>query len=133
MLVNPRYGDVVADVARHLRERLAAAVAAGVPESDVLLDPGIGFGKTPEHNLALLRSLRTFTEIGRPLLLGTSRKGFIGRITGEAEPSRRLFGTAASVAWCVANGASIVRVHDVAEMSKVVAMTRAIMDGRVTG
>lgn len=127
MQVNPTYADVVREVAEHLRARLAAAVAAGVPESAVILDPGIGFGKTLEHNLALLRSLRAFTEIGRPLLLGTSRKGFIGRITDEPEPSRRLFGTAATVAWCVANGASIVRVHDVPEMSKVVAMTRAIV------
>ena len=129
MQLNPTYADVVAEVAGHLRARLAAAVAAGVPESDVILDPGIGFGKTAEHNLALLRSLRAFTGIGRPLLLGTSRKGFIGRITDEPEPSRRLFGTAATVAWCVANGASIVRVHDVPEMSKVVAMTHAIVSG----
>jgi dihydropteroate synthase len=122
------YGDVVGEVQRHLAARRDAAVTAGVERHRVLLDPGIGFAKGAEHNLTVLRRLRELTELGQPLLLGTSRKGFVGRITGEGEPSGRLFGTAATVAWCVANGAAIVRVHDVGPMAKVVRMTRAIAD-----
>jgi dihydropteroate synthase len=124
----PHYRDVVAETTRFLRERVAAAQAVGVELSRILLDPGIGFGKTMEHNLELLRRQREFLALGRPLVIGTSRKGFVGKITGEAEPSRRLFGTAASVALAVANGAAIVRVHDVGPMVQVVRMTRAIVE-----
>jgi dihydropteroate synthase len=124
----PQYGNVVAEVKQFLADRLAAAQAAGIDPHQVLLDPGIGFGKAMEHNLALLRELKSLTDLGRPLVLGTSRKGFIGRITGETDPADRLFGTAASVAWCVANGAAIVRVHDVGPMTKVVRMIRAIQN-----
>ena len=120
------YADVLADVRRHLMERLTAARAAGVDFDRVLLDPGIGFAKTADHNLELMRRLGELTSLGRPLVLGTSRKKFIGTITGEDQPSNRLFGTAATVGWCVANGASIVRVHDVSPMVKVVKMVRAI-------
>jgi dihydropteroate synthase len=127
MQAEPRYGDVVREVKQHLAERLEAAVAAGVDRGRVLLDPGIGFGKTVEHNLALLRELRALAEPGQPVVVGTSRKGFIGRLTGEA--GQRLMGTAASVAWCVANGAAMVRVHDVAAMAKVVRMVQAIQRG----
>ena len=124
----PSYSDVVAETIAFLRERVAAARAAGIELSRILLDPGIGFGKTQAHNLELLRRQREFLALGRPIVIGTSRKGFIGRITGEPEPSRRLFGTAASVASAVANGAAIVRVHDVGPMVQVVRMTRAIID-----
>ena len=124
----PHYRDVVAETIQFLRERVAAAQAVGVELSKILLDPGIGFGKTMEHNLELLRRQCEFLALGRPLVIGASRKGFIGRITGEAEPSRRLFGTAASVAVAVANGAAIVRVHDVGPMVQVVRMTRAIVE-----
>jgi dihydropteroate synthase len=123
----PRYGDVVAEVSAFLRERLDAAVAHGIGPEDVLLDPGIGFGKTMEHNLTLLRRQRELLALGRPLVVGTSRKGFIGRITHEPVPARRLFGTAATVAWSIAQGASIVRVHDVQAMVQVVKMTSAIV------
>ena len=122
----PAYGDVVAEVLAHLRERIAAAAGAGVPPHRILIDPGIGFGKDLGHNLALLRNLSRFASLNHPLLLGVSRKGFIGRITGEPEPSARLFGTAAAVAWCVANHANVVRVHDVEQMSKVVRLIEAI-------
>ena len=124
----PVYSDVVAETIAFLRERVAAAQAAGVELTKILLDPGIGFGKTQAHNLELLRRQREFLALGRPVVIGTSRKGFIGRITGEAEPARRLFGTAASVALAVANGAAIVRVHDVGPMVQVVRMTRAIIE-----
>ncbi len=128
MQVNPVYRNVVAEVREHLKERAAAASAAGVAAHRILLDPGIGFGKTPEHNLALLRHLSELASLGHPLVLGTSRKGFLGRITGETEPRERLFATAASVAWCVANQAAIVRVHDVEPMVKIVKVVRAIME-----
>lgn len=131
MQVNPQYGDVVREVKEHLASRLAAAQQAGVRPERVLLDPGIGFGKTADHNLTLLRELRQLTELGRPLLLGTSRKGFIGRITGESDAAERIMGTAATVAWCVANGAAIVRAHDVAAMAKVVRVMEAIRRGHL--
>jgi dihydropteroate synthase len=126
MQVNPTYADVVAEVVAHLQDRVAAAVGAGVPAHRILLDPGIGFGKALDHNLSLLRNLHRFAALNHPLLLGVSRKGFIGRISGETEPSQRLFGTAAAVAWCVANHADVVRVHDVERMSKVVKVIDAI-------
>jgi dihydropteroate synthase len=125
----PSYSDVVAETIAFLRERVAAAQAVGIELEKILLDPGIGFGKAQAHNLELLRRQREFLALGRPVVIGTNRKGFIGRITGEAEPSRRLFGTAASVALAVANGAAIVRVHDVGPMVQVVRMTRAIIAG----
>lgn len=124
----PAYDDVTADVKRSLEARVRAATDAGIEAGRVLIDPGIGFGKTMEHNLELLRHLRSFTSFGLPMILGTSRKKFIGTITGEDEPSQRLFGTAASVAWCVSQGASIVRVHDVKPMGQVVRMIRAIIE-----
>ena len=123
------YRDVVVEVKGHLASLRDAALAAGIERHRILLDPGIGFAKRMDHNLTLLRHLQSFTDLGQPLLLGTSRKSFIGRITDEPEPSHRIFGTAASVAWCAANGASIVRVHDVDSMAKVVRMTRAIQKG----
>ena len=128
MQVAPRYDDVVAEVREFLRERAAAATSAGIPLEHVLLDPGIGFGKNMAHNLDLLRRLAELAGLGRPLVVGTSRKKFIGTITNQPEPSRRLFGTAASVAWSVANGAAVVRVHDVAEMVQVVSVIEAIRD-----
>lgn len=124
---NPHYADVVEEVKAHLRSRLQAAVDAGVDPSRILLDPGIGFGKTQRHNLELIRHQDELTQLGQPLVIGTSRKGFIGRITDEPEPSKRLFGTAATVAWSVAHGAGIVRVHDVKAMKQVVRMTEAIL------
>lgn len=128
MQAAPQYRDVVAEVADFLRQRHAAAEEAGIPTERILLDPGIGFGKTVEHNLELLRRLPALKELGRPLVVGTSRKGFVGRITGEQQP--RLFGTAATVAWSVANGAAVVRVHDVQPMRLVVRMIEAIRSGR---
>lgn len=128
MQESPKYGDVVCEVSAFLRERLSAAERAGVPPSAIFLDPGIGFGKTASHNLELLNRLTEIVQIGRPTLVGTSRKRFIGQVTGVAEPDRRGYGTAATVAWAVSCGASAVRVHDVAEMAQVVRMTTAIMN-----
>jgi dihydropteroate synthase len=127
----PAYDDVTAEVSGFLNERVIAAGIHGIEVERILLDPGIGFGKTVEHNLTLLKRLMELTVLGRPLVVGTSRKSFIARITGESEASNRLFGTAASVAWSVANGAGVVRVHDVEPMAMVVKMIRAI-SGSVT-
>lgn len=131
MQANPQYQNVVEDVTRFLEQRMEAALAAGVHLERILLDPGIGFGKTLQHNLELLRELRRLRALGRPVVVGTSRKGFIGQLTGEREPSRRMMGTAASVAWSVINGAAVVRVHDVGEMVQVVRVVQAIQMGRV--
>jgi dihydropteroate synthase len=127
---DPRYEDVTREVGEFLRHRTSAATAARVDERRVLLDPGIGFGKNADHNLELLRRLADLSGLGRPLVVGTSRKGFIGKVTGVADPSQRLFGTAATVAWAVANGAGVVRVHDVGPMSQVARMVRAIQTGK---
>jgi dihydropteroate synthase len=128
MQQNPSYDDVVQDVTNFLRTRLAAATAAGIDSQRMLVDPGIGFGKTLEHNLALLRRQHELLTLSRPVVIGTSRKGFIGKITGEPDPQRRSYGTAASVAWSVAHGAAMVRVHDVGPMVQVVRMIRSIME-----
>jgi dihydropteroate synthase len=129
---SPRYpqDDVVAAVIQFLHERMNQATQSGIRTERILLDPGIGFGKTLEHNLRLLRETRRLAQaLGRPLVLGASRKRFIGAITDEPEPAKRLFGTAAAVAWSIANGAAVVRVHDVGPMRQVMRMTRAIQAG----
>lgn len=126
MQADPRYQDVTAEVKAFLVERDAAARSAGVKAHRILLDPGIGFGKTYEHNLTLLRRLSDFIDLGRPLLVGASRKGFIGQATGATEVTQRVHGTAATIAWSLANGAAMVRVHDVGPMVQVVRMMRAI-------
>jgi len=123
----PHYEEVTAEVAGFLNDRIVDAGIRGVDMDKILIDPGIGFGKTAEHNLELLRRLRELTVLGRPLVVGTSRKRFIGQITDDTEDSDRLMGTAATVAWSIANGASIVRVHDVRPIVQVVRMIQAIM------
>ena len=112
MQTDPRYDDVVSDVRAFLEERLAFAVGEGVPEDRVWLDPGIGFGKTIDHNLELLRRLDEIVAIGRPVVIGTSRKSFLGKITGRSERERAA-GTVAANVIAYERGASIFRVHDV--------------------
>jgi dihydropteroate synthase len=129
MQAKPSYSDVVAEVCAFLIDRARVAESFGVDPADVLLDPGIGFGKTAAHNLQLLKHLDRLVALGRPLVVGTSRKGFIGKVTGETDPVDRVFGTAATVAWAVANGTAVVRVHDVEPIVRVVRMIRAIMAG----
>ncbi len=128
MQEDPRYDDVVADVKAFLAERIEAAVAAGVEERRIWVDPGIGFGKTVEHNLELLRRLGELRELGRPVIVGTSRKSFIGKITGRGV-DERLGGTVASNVLAVANGADGVRVHDVAEVRDAVRTADAVLSG----
>jgi dihydropteroate synthase len=113
MQEDPYYDEVVSDVKAFLERRLAAAVEAGIAEELVWLDPGIGFGKTDAHNLELLRRLRELTELGRPLVVGTSRKGFLGRITGRT-PEARVSATVATDVLAYERGARVFRVHDVA-------------------
>lgn len=111
---NPRYDDVVFDVRNFLEERTAFAVSRGIAPEQIALDPGIGFGKTDEHNLALLNGIPVLAASGRPVLIGASRKGFIGRLTGKA-PDDRLTGSLAVAGFSILRGAHILRVHDVKE------------------
>lgn len=126
MQADPSYEDVVDDVKAFLAERLAVAVAAGVAEERIWLDPGIGFGKTLDHNLELLRRLGELRELGRPLVVGTSRKSFIGKIDGS-DVGDRLGGTIASSVLAAAEGADVLRVHDVAEAAQAIKMAAAIL------
>jgi dihydropteroate synthase len=128
MQVDPRYDDVVADVCAFLEERLAFAVAAGIPEERICLDPGIGFGKTVEHNLELLARLDELVALGRPVLVGASRKRFLGRLLGD--PDALTGPVAASVAVAVLayeRGASLFRVHDVREHVEALAAARSVV------
>jgi dihydropteroate synthase len=111
---DPRYDDVVSDVKAFLEERLAFAIAEGVPEERVQLDPGIGFGKTLEHNLELLNRLGELVAIGRPVVVGVSRKAFLGRLTGRDVAADRVHATVAANVLALERGASVFRVHDVA-------------------
>ncbi|MGB8225384.1 MAG: dihydropteroate synthase [Sedimentisphaerales bacterium] len=120
MQVEPKYGNVVSEVLKYLLDRAKAAQEAGIEKERIFIDPGIGFGKTLEHNLELLRNISIFVNSGYRVLLGTSRKNFIGILTGKKAPKERIFGTAATVAVAAAAGVSIVRVHDVAQMVDVV-------------
>ncbi|MBA7522812.1 Dihydropteroate synthase [subsurface metagenome] len=120
MQIEPEYDDVVGEVLEFLLGRAKLAGKLGVSKEMIFIDPGIGFGKTTEHNLSLLRNIDKFVASGYRVLVGTSRKRFIGKITGKEKAAERIFGTAATVALCAAAGVSIVRVHDVAEMIDVV-------------
>ena len=120
------YGDLLGDIIAGLRRSVQVALAAGVPPGNLIVDPGIGFGKTADQNIEVLRNLRRFKELGYPLLVGTSRKSTIGRLLA-LPPEQRLEGTAATVALAIAGGADIVRVHDVREMARVCRVSDAIV------
>jgi dihydropteroate synthase len=123
---DPRYEDVVSEVKAFLEERMAAAIAAGVREERIQLDPGIGFGKTMAHNLELLRRLDELVAIGRPLVVGTSRKSFLGKITGR-DVTERVHGTTATCVLALERGARVFRVHDVAAVADALAVTAACL------
>jgi dihydropteroate synthase len=123
----PRYDDVVAEVTGFLRERIEAAGLSGVPTDRLAIDPGIGFGKELHHNLTLLGHVRDLAALGRPVLVGPSRKRFIGALLDDAPVEERLEGTAAVVAWLVAEGVHVVRVHDVRDITRVVRVVDAIV------
>jgi dihydropteroate synthase len=129
MQKDPRYDDVVSDVKAFLEERLAFAMREGVPEERVWLDPGIGFGKTTDHNLQLLKRLDEIVAIGRPVVIGTSRKTFLGRIAGR-DVNARLGGTIASNVLALERGAEIFRVHDVAPVADALAVAAATLAGQ---
>ena len=123
------YGDVVREVKEELLARIAAARTGGVKDGQIVVDPGFGFAKLADHNLEIVRRLREFCGLGYPVLIGPSRKSTIGKILGGLPAEERLEGTSALVALSIANGASIVRVHDVKEIARVVRMTDAVVRG----
>ena len=123
---NPTYEDVVAEVMAYLMDRIARCEAAGIAREKIIVDPGIGFGKTIDHNLALIKALPTFRALGCDVLLGASRKSFIGRLTGESEAENRVFGSVAVALYGAQAGADILRVHDVLETRQALQMWQAI-------
>jgi dihydropteroate synthase len=129
MQAAPRYDDVVADVCSFLAARIAACIAGGIPREQLLVDPGFGFGKTLEHNLALLAGLDRLLDLGVPVLVGLSRKSMIGAVTGRP-PGERLAGSVAAAALAAWKGAHIIRAHDVADTVDALALARAVRAGR---
>ena len=120
------YGNVAQDVTRELAEIVSRATACGIAAEHIIVDPGIGFGKTPQQNIELMRNLGVLQRLGQPILIGTSRKSFIG-LTLDLPPEERLEGTAATVALAIAQGVDLVRVHDVGALVRVCRMTDAIV------
>jgi dihydropteroate synthase len=129
----PSYRDVMGEVADELEEALRRGEDAGVPRESMIVDPGIGFAKDAGHSLEAMRRLGELQRLDRPVLVGPSRKSFIGTVLGGAPPAQRLFGTAAAVAAAVMAGAHLVRVHDVAEMAQVVRVCDAILSAGLGG
>lgn len=127
---DPQYDDVVADVRRFLADRLFSCELAGIPRKRLLIDPGFGFGKTLDHNLALLRDLQQFATIGVPLFVGLSRKSFLGTLSGRSEPVERMPASVAAALIAVQRGAGIVRVHDVAATADALAVWQAVGAGK---
>jgi dihydropteroate synthase len=126
MQTDPRYDDVVAEVRAYLLERAALALAAGVAHDRVLVDPGIGFGKTADHCLALIRGIPALVATGHPVVVGLSRKSFIGRVLDQPDTRDRLEGSLAAAVLAVWLGASVVRVHDVRETRRAVDLATAV-------
>jgi dihydropteroate synthase len=131
MQQNPVYEALIPEIMEYLSEGIQIAAKSGITEDKIIIDPGIGFGKTFEHNLDIINNLRTFTLLGKPILIGPSRKAFIGKILGDVPPADRREGTAAAVAISIFNGANIVRVHDVKEMVHVAKVADAIKNMRI--
>jgi dihydropteroate synthase len=120
------YQDLIGEIYQFLESRINAAIAAGIEKYNIIIDPGIGFAKTYNQNLEILRQLPKFTALGCPLLVGVSRKSFIGNILNEPDPRQRIWGTAAACAIAIANFANIIRVHDIKEMREVSQVADAI-------
>ncbi|RPI37134.1 MAG: dihydropteroate synthase [Nitrospiraceae bacterium] len=131
MQMNPTYDAVIPEIIDYFNESIRLAVQAGISEDMIILDPGIGFGKTFEHNLEIINNLDQLLPLKKPLLVGPSRKAFLGKILGGLPPQERIEGTAASVAISIIKGAHIVRVHDVKEMARVVKVADAIKQQRI--
>lgn len=132
MQANPVYEALIPEIIDYLRISIRLALKFGIKEDMIIIDPGIGFGKTMEHNLEILGNLEAFTCLQKPVLIGASRKAFIGKLLGDAGPLKRINGTAATVAVSVMNGANIVRVHDVREMAEVVRVADAIKKASIS-
>lgn len=126
MQASPRYADAVRDIIKSLKKAIALAKRAGIKDDKIIIDPGIGFGKTTEHNLEILHSLKDFKKLGYPLCVGTSRKSFIGKILGSEDPEDRLAGSLATAAVSAMNGANIIRAHDVAYTRQVLKIVDSI-------
>lgn len=126
MQKNPVYRALIPEILDYLKGSIDIAIKSGIKEDKIVVDPGIGFGKTFEHNLDIIHNLHEFTLLGKPLLIGPSRKAFIGKILGGVPPEDRLEGTAAAVAISIMNGANIIRVHDVKEMVRVAKVADAV-------
>ena len=122
-----KYNNVVKDVKNELSNQIDIAISKGIKNENIIIDPGIGFAKNVSQNLTLLRNLEEFTSMPYPLLIGASRKRFIGSVINESDPSKRIFGTAAVASKCVMAGGDILRVHDVKEISQVIIMTKSII------
>jgi dihydropteroate synthase len=131
MQKNPAYDAVVPEIIDYLRGCIDIALDAGVSGDKIIIDPGIGFGKTFSHNLEIIKNLKEFAYLEKPILIGPSRKAFLGKILGDAPPHERLEGTAAAVAISIFNGANIIRVHDVKEMRRVAKTADAIKRGEI--
>jgi dihydropteroate synthase len=130
MQEDPVYEDVVAEVRAFLGERIEAATAAGIARDRLCADPGIGFGKTTDHNLAVLRSIASFRDLGVPILVGASRKRFLGELSGTDDPTDRLDGSVVAAVWCASQGVELVRVHDVGPTVRALRVVEAIERGR---
>jgi dihydropteroate synthase len=126
MQINPVYEALIPEIMDYLRGSIRLALDAGIQDDMIVIDPGIGFGKTFEQNLNIIHNLQEFTSLERPVLIGASRKAFIGKILGDESPGERFEGTAAAVAISILNGANIIRVHDLKEMVKVAKVADAI-------
>jgi dihydropteroate synthase len=131
MQLNPAYEALIPEIMDYFRICIRLALKFGIREDMIILDPGIGFGKTFDHNLEIINNLHDFSALGKPLLVGPSRKAFLGKILGDAPPDKRLEATAAAVAISIIKGADIVRVHDVKEVAKVVRVVDAIKREKV--
>jgi dihydropteroate synthase len=131
MQSNPCYEALIPEIMDYLRVSIGIATDAGIDGHRIIIDPGIGFGKTFDHNLQIIKHLEEFSMLQKPIAVGVSRKAFIGRILDGAAPEDRLEGTAAAVAIAIFNGAHIVRVHDVKEMARVAKVADAIKEGRI--
>ena len=130
MQKHPAYRDVISDISAFLEERALFAVESGISRDKRLIDPGIGFGKTVEHNLEILKRLKEFKSLGMPLVVGLSRKSFIGKLLGGIPPQERLAGSVAGGIRAALNGADILRVHDVKETVQALKVIRGIEDSR---
>ena len=131
MQTNPTYENVIGEISAFLAERVMSAERAGVPRERIIVDPGIGFGKTADHNLEIIRRIAEFRRIGLPVLVGPSRKRFIGQALDIDEPRERLTGTVAAVSACVLAGVECVRVHDVRACRQAADLCAAIRRGSV--